>query len=542
MNLNNEEQHFARFYLERLSEKPSFEEMFPAKQWKVIMTESESLDIGFHRTKEITSFVEAILVDNNGSLGRAQAKLEEAIIINSSNEESSTGVELRRLSNSELREINPNTIFGKPNPNSIRKSEIYSKRRIVILRDENGTNHELESLLDEMLEFEIIIDNLLMTTSQVSDKIGLLNNEFQEVSSELIKYGLDSKKHGTKLILAGAGLSIASELYFSYKQNRLKKKIALQRKELMLAKRSLAEEKLEFIESIMNRFTSKSDKFKKLYLKTFDKNIQVNSPTRNLEIETFKKSFFLYIKYLYVLAVSNFIIEEMKAWLNNKENSSAEQPTIESIIDIEISEWVPKLIKNGNFKSLKWDNFINDIIENEKDSYIPPIYLLFSDPFFLRNYIGVDLPGLNNVEDGYIKNIKYNIENKYTVNSGPEKQKIQNIANPIQEMLNFNDYYLDCKILANEYKQDSPQEFGPEHVIISLVLGIPIFFGAKYIWSNLYGWVFAIVSMILVIIMSSIRSSLSDSFYEDYNKTNIEIKRVNSLELEKASKYRKIKI
>ena len=85
MNLNNEEQHFARFYLERLSEKPSFEEMFPAKQWKVIMTESESLDIGFHRTKEITSFVEAILVDNNGSLGRAQAKLEEDIIINSSN-------------------------------------------------------------------------------------------------------------------------------------------------------------------------------------------------------------------------------------------------------------------------------------------------------------------------------------------------------------------------------------------------------------------------------------------------------------------------
>lgn len=541
MKLNNQEKHFARFYLDRYFEKPSIKESFPTKQWQVVMAEIEALDIGFYRSKEIIAFVEAIVADNNGSYSRSKNELEENIVTNNPNDEGDHD-EIERLSAKDLIRIDEKTIFGKPDYNSIRKSLIYSKRKVSIVRDGSDNDPEIESLFNEMMEFELIVDDLLTSTSQISNKIGLLNKDMQEASSELINYGLRSKKHGTKLILVGAGLSLVGEIYASYKQDKLRRETELKRAELMRNKVEFAKIKLEFIENIAITFNAKSDRFKKLYLKNFDRIIQVNSPTRDLEINTFKKSLFIYIKYIYLLAVFNFMIDEMRAWLNHKENSSSEQPILERIIDLEISEWRTKLLENENNQNTSWDNFINDIIENEKDSYTPPIYLLFSDPFFLRNYIGVDLPGLNNVNDGYIKNLKYSIENNYKANNESENKKNQNIAKPIQEMLNSNDYYLDCKTLANEYKQELPEKFGLGHILAALIFGIPIFFGAKYIWSNLNGWVFALVSMILIIIMSFIRNSILETFYEEYDNFDKEIKRVNKLEIEKASKYRKIKI
>lgn len=172
----------------------------------------------------------------------------------------------------------------------------------------------------------------------------------------------------------------------------------------------------------------------------------------------------------YLRMVLAFVVSEMRAWKYGMDESDAELPDIDTIIEREIKNWPQRLIKGQNNVTMpQWDNFLLMYMRgegNQENSGIPvPILLLFNSPYLLRNYVGItsdlmlekiDLALLENDNCNYFDSFRkqFLIED---LKDNPRKkiqEKLKTVTNPISnalmKIINENDYYKDFQSFRKE--------------------------------------------------------------------------------------------
>ena len=315
-----------------------------------------------------------------------------------------------------------------------------------------------ESILDEIAQYEATINQILSEVSDVSQKMDSIKKQLISVSGSLIKEGirLMRKKHrhsgksktGLIVSASGAALGMAAYVFQSYRKRIIEKKRSEQLDELLKKKQEIADVRLETIQQLRDSFkqaiVSRMDKF---YDKEFHEEVFIDDPIRQQKIDSFRRDFILTVKTRYLDAILDYVVAEMKAWQQQKQESGLPRPDINIIVDDELMSWPTKLEMTSNDGS-DWDDMLSDYISQPRKSYPYPIYLMLSDPYMLRTYVGLDIQTATNVSEPLIQ-LEYKEEEKTIrpMTAEVETPQISNlkpqtaVSIPVQHILEQNPYY-----------------------------------------------------------------------------------------------------
>lgn len=317
-----------------------------------------------------------------------------------------------------------------------------------------------ESILDEVAQYEATIDQILSEVSDVSQKMETIKKQLIGVSGSLIKEGirLMRKKHhsgksktGLIVSASGAALGMAAYVFQSYRKRIIEKKRSEQLEELLKKKREIADVRLETIQQLRDSFKQtivpRMDKF---YDKKFHEEVFIDDPIRQQKVDSFRRDFILTVKTRYLDAILDYVVAEMKAWQQQKQESGLPRPDINIIIDDELMSWPTKLEMTRNDGS-DWDDMLSDYISQPRKSYPYPIYLMLSDPYMLRTYVGLDIQTATNVTEPLLR-LEYQEESRMV--------QATDSSIPVQHILEQNPYYNDCKRLLEDSHVPAPKGFG----------------------------------------------------------------------------------
>ena len=330
-------------------------------------------------------------------------------------------------------------------------------------------------ILDEVSQYEATIDEILNEVSDVSQKMETIKKQLISISGSLIKESIrlmrKRRHHGkskTGLIVtaSGAAVGLAAYVFQSYKQRIIEKKRSEQLDELLKKKREIADVRLENILLLRNGFKETIvPRMAKLYDKEFHEEVAIDDPIRQQKIDSFRRDFVLAVKIRYLEAILDYVVAEMQAWKKTKQESGLPRPDINRIIDEELMTWPTKLEMTRDDGS-DWDDMLTEYISQPRKSYPYPIYLMFSDPYMLRTYVGLDIQSASNVndpliqleykeEDKTVRPLTTDVENPQTSTLHPQTS----VSIPVQHILEQNPYYNDCVRLLNDSHVPSPKGF-----------------------------------------------------------------------------------
>ena len=307
------------------------------------------------------------------------------------------------------------------------------------------TTKPYDQILGEVAQYEATIDEILNEVSDVSEKMESIKKQLISVSGSLIKESIrlmrrkhhHSGKSKTGLIVSasGAALGLAAYVFQSYRQRIIEKKRSEKLDELLLKKKEIAEVRLETIQQLRDSFKRTIvPRMAKLYDKEFHEEIAIDDPIRQQKVDSFRRDFVLAVKTRYLEAILDYVVAEMQSWLESKQNSGLPRPDINKVI------------------------------------YPYPIYLMFSDPYMTRTYVGLDIQSVSNATEPLLQ-LEYKEEEKMV--------RLEGTCIPMQHILEQNPYYRDCKRLLEDSINAigiGPQGLGGS----SSVLGVNIEYSVRH--------------------------------------------------------------
>ena len=393
------------------------------------------------------------------------------------------------------REIDREIVIEAAGGNTIplRKTQLMRGEEVSLKYDIKSETSNLQSqstnpyqeILAEVSQYEATIDEMLTEVGDVSQKMETIKKQLISVSGSLIKEGIrlmrrnhHSGKSKTGLIVSatGAAMGMAAYVFQSYRQRIIEKKRAEQLDELMAKKREIAEVRLEAIEKLRDSFKETIlPRMAKLYDKEFYEEVGIDDPIRQQKIDSFRRDFVLTVKTQYLAAILDYVVAEMKAWLKGKQESGLPRPDVNRIIDVELMTW-PKRLAMTQDDGSDWDDMLSEFIQSPRKSYPYPIYLMFSDPYMLRNYVGLDIQAASNVTEPLLT-LDYREEQKMTRTglsmpaTPTQPQQTQDVSIPVLHILKQNPYYQDCVRMLEDSHVPSPKGFGWKD---GLIMGIYI--------------------------------------------------------------------
>ncbi|MBQ8657468.1 MAG: hypothetical protein IJ527_10545 [Prevotella sp.] len=387
----------------------------------------------------------------------------------------------------------------------IRKTPLMKGKNISLdynkqLNDD--TTSPYERLLNEVSQYEATVDEILTEVAYVSGSMLDIKKQFTKLSGNLIKEGIrlmkqrGSKYHGrSKTALAvsasGAALGLAAYVFDSYRQRMVQQKKQEQLEKLLEKKREIAQVRLENIERLRDSFKENiTTRMQQLYLKEFEQEIDIDDPLREQKIDSFRRDFVLTIKTRYLSDILDYVVAEMQAWQHGQQNSSLQRPDINRLIDGELMTW-PKRLSVTNDDGTDWDDMLLDYIRTPRTSYPYPVYLMFSEPYMLRTYVGVDLLNTTNASEPLLK-LAYQENRKSVVSTDPDDTQV---SIPIQHILEKNDYYNDCVRLIDDTHMPKPKGFGKKDFAIVAVYVAVLLLLAVLIWQT-DGIIFTLLAII----------------------------------------------
>lgn len=184
------------------------------------------------------------------------------------------------------------------------------------------------------------------------------------------------------------------------------------------------------------------------------------------------------------------------------------RPDINRIIDEELMTWPTKLEMTRDDGS-DWDDMLSEYISQPRKSYPYPIYLMFSDPYMLRTYVGLDIQSASNVTDPLIQ-LEYKEEEKTvrpmtaevetpeTSHESPNTSHQAPISIPVQHILEQNPYYNDCVRLLNDSHVPAPKGFSWRDGLIMGTYVSVLLLLAVLIWQT-DGLLFAVLAIVYCI-------------------------------------------
>ena len=336
------------------------------------------------------------------------------------------------------------------------------------------------SLIKGIDQYEEFATKVISEFSTVSERVSEIKSEVFNIADILGNQGIKTFKKGDKRV-GGAMVAIAGiaelgvygwEKWQKYKNDQKLRKYL---DELLAKKQEMANAKYNAIKQQKDKYSSELlPKFHKMYDREFM--ISVNSDDNLLKkrIEMFKKIFVIVIKSEYLDQILSFVLSEMKAWLNGEQQSSATQPTIKGIVDKEVKKWLRKLQLQDSYKNM--NDYLSHIIKNEQESLPLPVCYLFSEPYMLQKYIGIDIYNVSN-GTGLIKDISHYTALEYY----GEHTRTTLTCKPIQNLLNKNPYYIQCHSMIDEvYNSEIENDFSlRDCFIFFLFIGISWFVSSQ---------------------------------------------------------------
>lgn len=400
------------------------------------------------------------------------------------------GIRLERAN-----EINEEIVreAGGTNIVPIRKTPLMKGKKISLnynVKLNDDATSPYEQLLNEVSQYEAAVDEILTEVAYVSSTMEDIKKQFTKLSGNLIKEGIrlmkqrGSKYHGrskTALVVSasGAALGLAAYVFDSYRKRLIERKRAEQLGKLLEKKREIAEVRLENIEHLRDSFKENiASKMQELYMKEFHEEVDIDDPLRQQKTDSFRRDFVLTIKTRYLSDILDYVVAEMQAWKNGKQNSDMRRPDVNLIIDGELMTWPARLAMTKD-DGTDWDDMLESYIRTPRTGYPYPVYLMFSEPYMLRTYVGLDVQGTTNASEPLLR-LKYH-ENTRSV-EGTDADGT-GISVPIQHILEKNDYYNDCVRMLEDAHVPTPKGFGRKdfiivatYVLILLVIAVLIWF------------------------------------------------------------------
>ncbi len=354
-----------------------------------------------------------------------------------------------------------------------------------------------DQILGELSQYEATIDEILSEVSDVSEKMQTIKKQLISVSGSLIKEGirLMRKKHhhgksktGLVVSASGAALGLAAYVFQSYRQRIIEKKRSEQLDELLKKKREIADVRLDIIRQLRDSFQETIvPRMAKLYDKEFHEEIDIDDPLRQQKVDSFRRDFVLTVKTRYLSAILDYVVAEMQAWQEMKQDSGKERPDINRIIDEELMSW-PARLEMTHDDGSDWDDMLSDFISEPRKSYPYPIYLMLSDPYMLRTYVGLDIQTATNVSEPLIQ-LEYKED---------EKMARTEASIPVQHILEQNPYYQDCLRMLDDCHVPAPKGFGwVDGLIMTLYIGTLLLL-AWLIWQT-GGLLFTVLAIVYCI-------------------------------------------
>lgn len=371
------------------------------------------------------------------------------------------------------------------------------------------TTSPYDQILDEVAQYEVTINEILDEVGDVSKKMETIKKQLIGVSGSLIKEGirLMRKKHrhgksktGLIVSASGAALGMAAYVFQKYRKRIIEKKREEQLDALMDKKREIAQVRLELISHLRDSFKETIvPRMAKLYDKEFHEEVAIDDPIRQDKIDSFRRDFVLTVKTKYLDAILDYVVAEMQAWLKGKQESNMTRPDINRIIDEELMSW-PKRLETTLDDGSDWDDMMSEFISQPRKSYPYPIYLMLSDPYMLRTYIGLDIQSATNVNEPLVQ-LEYKEEEKMirpavTVPGGlTTEASAPQVSIPAQHILEQNDYYNDCVRMLEDSHVPRPKGFGwRDGLIMTIYIGILLLL-AWLVWQT-GGIVFILLTML----------------------------------------------
>ena len=361
------------------------------------------------------------------------------------------------------------------------------------------TTKPYDQILGEVAQYEATIDEILNEVSDVSEKMESIKKQLISVSGSLIKESIrlmrrkhnHSGKSKTGLIVSasGAALGLAAYVFQSYRQRIIEKKRSEKLDELLLKKKEIAEVRLETIQQLRDSFKRTIvPRMAQLYDKEFHEEVAIDDPIRQQKVDSFRRDFVLAVKTRYLEAILDYVVAEMQSWLESKQNSGLPRPDINKVIDEELMTWPARLEMTRDDGS-DWDDMLSDFISQPRKAYPYPIYLMFSDPYMTRTYVGLDIQSVSNATEPLLQ-LEYKEEEKMV--------RLEGTSIPMQHILEQNPYYRDCKRMLEDSHVPSPKGFGWRDALITGLYVLALLSIAYLIWQT-DGLLFTLLTIIYCI-------------------------------------------
>lgn len=367
-----------------------------------------------------------------------------------------------------------------------------------------------DQILGEVAQYEATIDEILSEVSDVSEKMEGIKKQLISVSGSLIKESIrlmrrkhhHSGKSKTGLIVSasGAALGLAAYVFQSYRQRIIEKKRSEKLDELLLKKKEIAEVRLETIKQLRDSFKRTIvPRMAQLYDKEFQQEIAIDDPIRQQKIDSFRRDFVLAVKTRYLEAILDYVVAEMQSWKKSKQNSGLPRPDINKVIDEELMTWPARLEMTRDDGS-DWDDMLSDFISQPRKAYPYPIYLMLSDPYMLRTYVGLDIQSATNASEPLLQ-LAYKEDEQLIQVSTPAQHATldsQQASIPVQHILKQNPYYQDCVRMLDDSHVPTPKGFGWLDGLITGLYVLTLLGLAYLIWQT-NGLLFTVLTIIYCI-------------------------------------------
>lgn len=303
-----------------------------------------------------------------------------------------------------------------------------------------------DNCFQEMKQLDGIVNDITKTCAQVSQACNELCQEIATIGSKVgscvSDYGV-AQKNG-KAVLAGAAIEFltmaGAELYGSYKRRQIENEKKRKLAELLDLKQEIAREKLGWCQEQYDIFSQKTI-FIDFFNKEFTSTITQGEEFGDKKIAGFKRSFAPYIKWRYNMDILQYLITEMQAWQKGKQTSRLKRPDWTIVLNKELEQWPGKLFPNNPDEG--WENALNSALYETNKQLPIPIYLMLTEPYLLRNYVGVGVTGLFHCQ-----------KLDPLIDLSQEKP----LSETAKQLLENNPYYLDMAHIAKMAPEELPSE------------------------------------------------------------------------------------
>lgn len=337
-------------------------------------------------------------------------------------------------------------------------------------------------LIDKLAECEDFVQKVLDMTSQLSDRCKAVTKNLADFGTSLAQMGFKrmkkQKSGGGKAVGLGLLISAGAEAFNQWEKRRIQQQEEQRLQTLLEEKQAYANASFDTTNRFFEQSQKTLEKYNQLFIDQSTNLLDWNDKLRDKKLKVFEFAFFCKLKFQYLVELLYFALQEMQAWLNGYQNSDAPYPSLRSLIDEDVREWAIFLSDSEDFYDGRWTNYLKKLITKNQNCYLPIEIMLFTKPYFLRNYVGVALWETDPEELSF-----HRATPVITALADEAHEKIgdftgerQKICSNVKEMLSKNDYYKECRemVLSNI---KSPAKFGFFDVCVLIIMFLVFFLG-----------------------------------------------------------------